>query len=98
LSKKPAATPVRLVDDRPGPESDSAASGRRLRLSGLLWPEARERWRDTAYATVERIGDGQLILFADDPMYRGYFEGSGRLLLNAIILGPGLGTSQPVPW
>ena len=41
---------------------------------------------------------GQVILFVFDPLFRGYFEGSGRLLLNAVFLGPGLGTSQPLPW
>ena len=86
LSKYPTATPVRLAGEST------------LRLSGLLWPEARERWADSAYATVERIGYGQLILFANDPFFRGYFEGTGRLLLNAIILGPGVGASQSVPW
>jgi len=74
------------------------ASAPDLRLSGLLWPEARERWGDTAYATVERVGDGQIILFASDPFFRGYTEGSGRMLLNALFLAPGCGTSQPVPW
>ena len=39
-----------------------------------------------------------MILFVSDPFYRGYMEGSGRLFLNALILGPGMGTSQPVPW
>ena len=86
MSKHPVRTPVRL------------AQADELRLSGLLWPEARERHADTAYATVERLGRGQVILFASDPFYRGYMEGTGRLLLNALILGPGMGASQPVPW
>lgn len=86
MSKHPVATPARLVDQQ------------RLRLSGLLWPEARERFAGTAYATVERVEAGQIILFATDPFFRGYFEGSGRLLLNAMILGPGLGTRATVPW
>lgn len=86
MSKHPVATPVRLMDED------------ELRLSGLLWPEARSRWANTAYATIERVGNGQLILFASDPFVRGYLEGSGRLLLNAIILGPGMGTRQPLPW
>jgi hypothetical protein len=86
MSKRPAATPARLADRD------------RLRLSGLVWPEARERWADTAYATVERLGNGQVILFANDPFFRAYFEGSGRLLLNAVMLGPGMGTRQPLPW
>ena len=86
MSRHPVATPVRFDD------ADV------LRLGGLLWPEARRRWSGTAYATVERRGNGQIILFATDPFFRGYFEGSARLLSNAILLGPGMGTSQPVPW
>jgi len=86
MSKGPVRTPARM-------ESIDT-----LRLSGLLWPEARARLADTAYATVERKGRGQVILFASDPFFRGYLEGTGRLYLNALILGPGLGTSQPVPW
>jgi hypothetical protein len=74
------------------------AEKEKLRLSGLLWPEARQRLAETAYATVERVGNGQIILFASDPFFRGYWEGTGRMLLNAIILGPGMGTSQPIPW
>ena len=87
MARYPVATPVRLSAD---PD--------KLRLSGLLWPEARQRWAGSAYATVERVGYGQIILFTSDPIFRGYFEATGRLLLNAVILGPGLGTNQPVPW
>jgi hypothetical protein len=86
MSKFPVQTPVRLSD------------AGELRLSGLLWPEARQRLAKTAYVTVERVGYGQIILFVSDPFFRGYLEGSGRLLLNALLMGPGLGTSQPVPW
>ncbi len=86
LSKPPAATPVRLLDVD------------HLRLSGLLWPEARQRLANSAYATVESVGNGQLVLFAAEPFFRGFFEGTGRLLLNAVVLGPGLGASAPLPW
>ena len=65
---------------------------------GLLWPEARARIADSAYATVERMGRGQVILFATDPSYRMWFPGMQRLLLNAVLLGPGMGTSPPRPW
>ena len=41
-----------------------------LRLSGLLWPEARERLSNTAYATVESLGNGQVVLFAADLTFR----------------------------
>ena len=109
MSQYPVATPVRLMEDAP-PDAEkapaptasettpSASPGGRLRLSGLFWPEGRRRFSSTAYATVERVGNGQVILFAGDPIFRGYFEGTGRLLLNAVILGPGMGASAPVPW
>ena len=69
-----------------------------LRLSGLLWPEAKERIAGTAYATVESVGRGQLILFATDPTYRMWLPAVQRLFANAVLLGPGMGTSQPSPW
>jgi hypothetical protein len=85
LSKPPVQTPVRF------------ATARNLRLSGLLWPEAAVRLQSSAAATVERVGRGQLILFAQDPVFRGAWRGSRRLLLNAILLGPGCGTSPAAP-
>lgn len=84
MSKVPVRTPVRLVGSQP-------------RLSGLMWPEAQERHSHGAMVTVERVGAGQVILFASDPVFRGYYELTARMLLNAILLGPGVGTSQPVP-
>jgi hypothetical protein len=32
-------------------------------------------------------GNGEVVLFADDPTYRGYWLGTGRLFLNAIFFG-----------
>ncbi|UCF16821.1 MAG: hypothetical protein JSW59_05040, partial [Phycisphaerales bacterium] len=86
MSKHPASTVVRLADEG------------QLRLSGLLWPEARDRLANTAYATVESLGHGQVILFAVDPTLRTWLPGTQRLFFNAVLLGPGMGTSQPIPW
>ena len=86
MSKHPVSTVVRLDDKG------------QLRLSGLLWPEARDRLANTAYATVESVGQGQVILFAVDPTFRTWLPGMQRLFFNAVLLGPGMGTSQPVPW
>jgi len=69
-----------------------------LHVGGLLWPEAAGRIALTAFATRERRGRGQIVLFSDDPNFRGYLWGSRRLFLNAVLLGPGLGTARPVPW
>ncbi|MBN2314005.1 MAG: hypothetical protein JXM79_08750 [Sedimentisphaerales bacterium] len=86
MSKHPVRTVVRLADEN------------QVRLSGLLWPEARQRLADSAYATVESVGRGQVILFATDPTYRMWLPGQQRLFLNAVLLGPGMGASQPLPW
>lgn len=86
LARTPVETPARFA------AADS------LRVAGLLWPEARERWARTAYATREGKGKGQIILFAGEPHFRGYSLGSRRMLLNAILLGPGLGTQRVPPW
>ncbi len=69
-----------------------------IRLSGLLWPEARERWSDTVGVSRETLGNGQIILFAMQPNFRAYFHGGERLLLNAIFFGPGFGARTPVDW
>ncbi|MAD51855.1 MAG: hypothetical protein CMF79_04685 [Candidatus Marinimicrobia bacterium] len=86
MTKNPSATPARF------------ASKEDLRLGGLLWPEAKERIAKGSWATRERLGNGQVILFATQPNFRGYFRGSERLLLNAIFYGPGLGANASVDW
>ena len=70
----------------------------RLHLGGLLWPEAAARLAHTAYATRERVGRGQVILFVSPPEFRGWTLATRRLLTNAILLGPGLGTDWSTPW
>ena len=85
MSRHPVRTVLRL------------APRERLRLSGLLWPEAAARVADSAYVTSERVGSGQILLFASEPDFRGSYHGTRRLLINAVLLGPGCGTSQPLP-
>ena len=65
----------------------------KLRMSGLLWPEASQRIANSAYLTREASGNGQIILFASQPVFRGSTMGTNRLLLNALVYGAGLGTN-----
>lgn len=69
-----------------------------LRIAGLLWPEARARWAETAYATRESSGKGQIILFAHEPNMRAYFYGTRAMFMNAVLYGPGFGTSFNTPY
>jgi hypothetical protein len=86
LSKPPVQTAARF------------SSEENLRLSGLLWPEAKKRIANSAYCTRESMGSGQIILFAEEPNFRSYFYGTAQMLKNAVLLGPGYGTRQPVEW
>jgi len=69
-----------------------------IRVSGLLWPEARLRLANTSYCTRERAGRGQIIMFAHEPNFRAYFRGSERLISNAVLYGPGMGASWTPEW
>ncbi len=79
MAAAPVKTPARFA-----PEQND------LRLSGLLWPEARRRWAGTAYVTRESKGKGQIIMFATDPNTRAYFWGTRKMFVNAILYGPGM--------
>lgn len=59
-----------------------------LVLSGLVWPEAVGYIADTAHLIRERRGMGQVLLFANDPLFRGYSLGTQRLFMNAAFFGP----------
>jgi len=67
-----------------------------VRMSGLVWPEAAQRIANSAYLTRERMGKGQIILFAGEPNFRGSTRGTNRLWLNALIYGAGLGASSKI--
>jgi hypothetical protein len=83
---------------RPGTRSAvRLAAAERLRLSGLLWPEARGRIADSAWLATDRRGAGQVVLFAASPVFRGWFRGTTRLFANAVVYGPGLGARAPAP-
>lgn len=86
LTRDPGSSPVRLAP----PDS--------LRLGGLLWPEARARLARSAHVTVERLGSGQIVLFASSPVFRGVTRGTARIFSNTVIYGPALGARQPATW
>ncbi|WP_428266927.1 M14 family zinc carboxypeptidase [Haliangium sp.] len=86
LAPDSVEVPVRLAD------------AARLRLAGLLWPEARARLALSAYLTTERMGAGQVILFASAPSFRGAFPATARLLANAVVYGPSLGATPALDW
>ena len=87
-----------LLGKSPGQVLGRFAPFDELRLSGLLWPEAGERLAGSSYLYREARGNGQMIAFLGNPVYRSAFLGTTRLFVNAVLLGPGMGARQPSPW
>jgi hypothetical protein len=58
-----------------------------IKLSGYISPENEKKLSQTAYEVRERNGRGYVVLFADSPVFRGFWDGSARLLVNAVFFG-----------
>jgi hypothetical protein len=57
--------------------------------AGFVWPDNTERLlRGTSFVIDEPTGRGHVILFAANPMFRGWWRSLDRLVLNAVLLGP----------
>jgi hypothetical protein len=92
MTKDPSTREAQAINWSTVPEGHSLT----VRMSGLIWPEAASRIANSAYVTRERVGKGQVILFSGQPNFRGSTRGVGRIWLNALVYGAGLGTSAKV--
>ena len=59
-------------------------------IAGLAWPESQERLAGSLLVAVERVEDGQVVLFAQEPGFRLFWRGTMPLFLNAVMFGPSL--------
>ncbi|MFO8098275.1 MAG: M14 family metallopeptidase, partial [Salinibacter sp.] len=56
-------------------------------LSGYVSEENLEEVRGSASLAVDDVGSGRVILFVDNPNFRGMWYGTNRLFLNALFFG-----------
>jgi hypothetical protein len=92
LRGQPRTTTAPATPSRAGWSLIPAGAQMDLRMSGLLWPEAAHRLASSAWVTRERLGRGQVILFASSPSFRASTPAAARVLFNALVYGPGFGT------
>ena len=59
-----------------------------LARAGFTFPDNTERLlRGTTLVAAESVGAGSVVLFANEPMFRGWWRALDRLVLNAVLLG-----------
>jgi hypothetical protein len=79
---------------RPSKEGTNAVvftkdKNRPLRISGFVWPDNTERLlQGTAYVIDEPTGRGHVVLYAEDPVFRGIWRNMTRLFFNSMLFSP----------
>jgi hypothetical protein len=61
---------------------------RLTRISGVISPENLRRLEQGSWLVTKRMGQGSVVLFADDPLFRLFWQATEPLYVNAILLGP----------
>ncbi|MBK9548315.1 MAG: hypothetical protein IPO52_04190 [Gemmatimonadetes bacterium] len=59
-------------------------------LSGFTWPGNTDKFlTGSVWASVERAGRGNVVAFAENPLFRGFWRGTAMLFANAVLFGAG---------
>jgi hypothetical protein len=58
------------------------------RIAGVISTEQVRRLEQGAWLVTKRMGQGSVVLFADDPLFRLFWKATEPLYVNAILLGP----------
>jgi hypothetical protein len=57
-------------------------------ITGFAWPEAKDRLAGSLLMGLERRGEGRVVVFAQDPAFRGFWRSTMPLFLNAVMYAP----------
>ncbi len=77
------------------PYSTVAAYSSDPHVDGYISKEnLEEKLKKSASVIVSKSGQGRVVLFADNPNFRGTWYGTNRLFLNALFLGPHIGVPR----
>ncbi|MBD0320338.1 MAG: hypothetical protein ICV87_08390, partial [Gemmatimonadetes bacterium] len=58
------------------------------RISGVISPENLRQLGEGAVVATRRMGQGSVVLFADDPLFRLFWRSMQPLYVNALLIGP----------
>lgn len=77
-----------ILELSPGGENPLHFPKAPLKVSGLLPAPLEEKLQQTAYALREALGQGTVVAFAGDPVFRANQPFTRRAFLNAILFAP----------
>ena len=60
------------------------------RMSGYISAESEKALRETPFVVHEQLGAGNLVLFADDPNFRLFWDGLNKLFFNSVLIMPSI--------
>jgi hypothetical protein len=60
------------------------------RLSGYISKENEKKLEEMPFLVHEQLGSGNVILFADDPNFRLFWDGLNKVFLNSVLLMPSI--------
>ena len=55
-------------------------------VAGFVGSRSREKIKDGTVMGVQQMGNGTIVFFADDPVFRCFWENGKMLLANAVFL------------
>lgn len=58
-------------------------------VSGFIFEDNKANFPGNAYLVHEPVGSGNVVLFAEQPVFRLYWRGLERLFINSVLLAPG---------
>jgi len=62
-------------------------------LAGFVAPELAGQISESPGLLAQNLGKGRVIAMVDNPVFRGYFQGSSRILVNALYFGKAFDSS-----
>lgn len=77
-----------ILDPTASPTNTPVAYDKEPHLSGYVSESNLEQLRQSGSVVVVGAGSGRAILFADNPVFRGFWRGTSRLFVNALYFGP----------
>ena len=84
---------IMLLQPSNAPFVNVALYSEQPQLAGYTAVEYVPRISQSAALLAHNLGKGRVIAMTDNPVFRGYFYGSSRLLVNALYLGASFNTA-----